>query len=116
MSVEENKAIVRRFVEEFWGKGNLTVADEIAAPNIVVHGSGVENMEGVEAVKQFIKAIHDSNPNASLQFDDMIAEGDKVVVRVTARGVAEPWAVITIFRIANGKLMEDWGLVGKPWN
>jgi predicted SnoaL-like aldol condensation-catalyzing enzyme len=73
-------------------------------------------MEGIEAVKQFSKEVHDSNPGASAHIDDMIAEGDKVVVRVTARGVAEPWSVITIYRVADGKIVEDWGLAGKPWS
>jgi predicted SnoaL-like aldol condensation-catalyzing enzyme len=116
MSSEENKAIVRRFVEEVWGNANLAVADELVAPNILVHGAGTDNSVGIEHVKQLAQHIRANNPTSSAQLDDIIADDDKVVVRVIARDVADPWAVITIFRLADGKIVEEWGLVGKPWN
>jgi predicted SnoaL-like aldol condensation-catalyzing enzyme len=115
MSIEENRAIVRRFVEECWGKANMNVADELCDPNYVAHGSASPNLEGIEAVKQFLRDVHTDNPDVVPHINDIIAEGDKVVVRVTAQGVADPWSVITIFRIVDGKIVDDWGLVGKPW-
>jgi predicted SnoaL-like aldol condensation-catalyzing enzyme len=116
MSTEANKAIVRRLVEEVWGKVCLAVADEIIAPDYVGHASGSNNLSGIDGVKQLAVQVRDSSPEARPQIYDMIAEGDKVVIRWGAGGVPEPWAGITVFRIADGKIVEDWGIVGKPWS
>lgn len=116
MSAEKNKTIVRRFVEECWGKGNTTAVDELCDSNYVAHGAEGPKLAGLEAVKQFVKDVVTKYPTVVPLINDIVAEGDKVVVRVTAQGVAEPWSVITIFRIADSKIIEDWGLVGKPWS
>lgn len=115
MSTEENKVVVRRFIEEFWGQGNMAVADELATSNYISHGSDFERTDSLEAAKQFIAQVHSEHPNSSASIEDIFAEGDRVVARVISRGVAEPWAVITIFRLDGGKIVEEWGLVGKPW-
>lgn len=116
MSTEENKAIVRRFIEEFWGQGKLAVADELAVADYLAHGSDFERTDTLEAAKQSIAQVHTEHPSSSAFIEDIFAEGDKVVARVAAQGVEEPWTVISIFRLADSKIVEEWSLAGKPWD
>ncbi|MCK1419753.1 ester cyclase [Bradyrhizobium sp. 182] len=121
MSSEENKRLVRQFYEEI-DKGNLDAMDELVAENYIDHspppfpGLG----KGREGLKQGFKIFWEATPGYH-QIEDQIAEGDKVVTRLTAYGKHErdlPGAPrtgndlkmtsITIHRIANGKLTEKW--------
>jgi predicted ester cyclase len=121
MSTEENKALIRRFYEEI-DKGNLDAMDELVAENYVDHNPppfpGLA--AGREGLKQAFKIFWEATPG-SHHIEDQIAEGDKVVTRLTAYGKHEghlPGAPrtgndlkmtsITIHRIANGKLVEKW--------
>ena len=121
MSPAENKALVRRFYEEI-DKGNIQVLDELVAEDYLDHnpppfpGLG----SGREGLKQAFKLFQKATPGYH-RIDDQIAEGDKVVTRLTSFGKHEgdlPGAPrtgndmqmtsITIHRIANGKLAEKW--------
>jgi predicted ester cyclase len=121
MSSEENKRLVRRFYEEI-DKGNVDVIDELVAQNYLDHNpppfSGLA--EGREGVKQAFKIFWEATPGHH-HIEDQIAEGDKVVTRLTSYGKHEgdlPGAPrtgndlkmtsITIHRIADGKLVEKW--------
>jgi steroid delta-isomerase-like uncharacterized protein len=122
MSTEENKAIARRWNEELWGKGDLTVADEIVAPDYVRHDPGDPfAAEGPEDVKRLVRTVRDAVSDFRIIIEDVIAEGDKVVSRYTAtstdtRGVfGRPptgkqvrVSAIQIFRFADGKIAESW--------
>ena len=122
MSIEENKALVRRFYEEI-DKGNLEAMDEMVAADYIDHnpppfpGLG----PGREGLKQAFKLFWEATPGYH-HIEEQIAEGDKVVTRLTSYGKHErdlPGAPrtghdlkmtsITIHRIANGKLVEKWG-------
>jgi predicted ester cyclase len=121
MSAEANKFLVRRFYEEI-DKGNLDILDELVAPDYLDHNPppfpGMH--AGLEGLKQAFKVFRDATPGHH-QIEDQIAEGDKVVTRLTSYGKHEgdlPGAPktgndlkmtsITIHRIANGKLVEKW--------
>lgn len=121
MSAEANKSLVRRFYEEI-DKGNLDVLDELVAPDYLDHNPppfpGLH--AGLEGLKQAFKIFREATPGHH-QIEDQIAEGDKVVTRLTSYGKHEgdlPGAPrtgnelkmtsITIHRIANGKLVEKW--------
>lgn len=121
MSAEENKALVRRFYAEI-DKGNIDVLDELMAEDYIDHNPppfpGLK--PGREGVKQAFKMFWEATPGYH-HIEDMIAEGDKVVTRLTSYGKHEkdlPGAPatgnemkmtsITIHRIANGKLVEKW--------
>ena len=123
MSTEENKANTRRFYEEVWGKGNLDVADELSAENFVDHNPVDPNLPpGIEGFKQMVPMFRTAFPDLQFTIEDMIAEGDKVVSRLTMRathqgefmGVPATGKQVTvtgmnISRHANGKYVEDWG-------
>ena len=111
MSTETNKAIARRFFEEVYNKRNLAVIDQLLAPDIVNHSTGVRGLESVRLVMTSGLAKY---PDVRVIFEDFIAEGDKVAIRGTdhftdpssGKKVSLPW--IEIVRIEEGKLAEAW--------
>jgi steroid delta-isomerase-like uncharacterized protein len=120
MSVEENKALIRRGVEEGWNKQNVDIFDELAASDVVHHDW---RTRGLKAFKQHISAGMTAFPDLQLTIEDMIAEGDKVVVRYTLRGTqqGETQGIpptgkrvtvpgIFICRCAGGKIVEEWDM------
>jgi predicted ester cyclase len=82
MSTEANKAIVRRFFEEFWNAGRLEVADEIVHPDYPPDNG----MSGAESFKDGNLVWHRILPNIHFTIEEMLAEGDTVMVRWMARG------------------------------
>jgi predicted ester cyclase len=120
MSVEENKALVRRFYEEI-DKGNIDAMDEMVADDYIDHNPApFVDATGLEGLKQSFQVFEKATPGHHI-IEDQIAEGDKVVTRLTSIGKHEgdlPGAPrtgndmkmtsITIHRIANGKLAEKW--------
>lgn len=121
MSVEQNKAIARRALEEPW-KGDLGVVDELIDPSYVGYDPSLpEPIRGPEGVKEFISTYRAGFSDAQITVDEQIAEGDKVVSRWTGRGRHDGELLgisptgkratvtgISISRIANGKLVEDY--------
>jgi steroid delta-isomerase-like uncharacterized protein len=121
MSVEENKALVRRFYEEM-DKGNLDAMDELVAEGYVNHHPppfpGLA--PGREGLKQAFKIFWEATPGRHV-IEDQIAEDDKVVTRLTAYGTHEgdlpgiartgaklEITAVAVHRIADGKLAEHW--------
>src|SRR5712691_2464135 len=88
MSIEENKALIRRFSEEVWNKGNLDVVKEIFAEDYGRHewrpGKPLRGPEGQKRVAADFRAAF---PDLHTTIDLIIAEADMVVVRWTTEGV-----------------------------
>jgi predicted ester cyclase len=82
---EQNKAHVRRAIEEIYNKGDLAVVDELAASDMLIHTSSGE-IRGRNGAKQYVAALRAGFPDIRFTVDDQIAEGDMVVTRWTARG------------------------------
>ena len=118
MSLEQNKALVRRFQEETW-KGNVAIIDECVPPGIALGGAADR-----DAWKAQVLGSLQLMPDLKFTIEEMIAEGDKVVFRWTITGThanefptpfgpAKPtgkqikFTGITIHRIENGKIVED---------
>lgn len=120
MSAEANKALVRRFYEEI-DKGNLDAMDEMVAEDYIDHNPPPFPIaEGREGLKEAFRIFWKATPGTH-RIEDQIAEGDRVVTRLTCFGKHEgdlPGAPatgnelkmtsITIHRIADGKLVEKW--------
>ncbi len=121
MSLEKNKAIARRYQEEVWGKGDLALIDELVAADFVDHSLPAGMDPRFTGAKRAVKGALDAFPDGQWTVEDLIAEGDKVVIRWKMqathehefRGIApagKPVTVtgITILRIAGGKIVERW--------
>jgi predicted ester cyclase len=116
MSVERNKAVVRRLFEDAVNRRNLTVVDELVNPTLSV-AKGVP--DGPEGMKALIGWLHKVFANLEFQVVEMIGEGDKVVVRLSARGTHQgeylgyratgksvAFDEVEIFRLEKGQIME----------
>ena len=121
MSVEENKALVRSEFKRWELTGDLTLIDERYASDCVWHGPGGQEIRGRDGMKQFMASLSAAFPDKRYVIHDMIAEGDKVVLRFTFlathqgewEGVAathEPVEAtgIYVIRFADGSQMEWW--------
>ena len=119
MSAKENKAFISRMTDAFWNTGNMAVMEDFFSPDIVVYmATGPVQME---AYKQICSAYFAAFPDLHITTDDLLAEGDQVVKRWTARcthkgefmgipatGNKLEVTGIEIFRIADGKITEIW--------
>ena len=106
MSAEVNKDLSRRWHEEVFNQRNVAAIEQFLHPNYINHSANVHGIAA--AIDAFTKLIKD-NPDLHLQLDDLIAEGDKVVTRWTwLQGGKATWSGITIQRIEDGKIIEDW--------
>jgi predicted ester cyclase len=112
MSVAANKAVARRFIDEVWNGGDLAVGEALLAPNLVNHGPDGKTTDRTGFL-EFIKATRAALPDIRFTIDDMIAEGDKVVTRVTidassSAGQQQAWSGIGIIRLQDGRIVEQW--------
>ena len=124
MTLEQNKALVRRWSEELWEKGNLAVADEIIASEYVRHDPGDPfPAQGPEDVKRIVTMLRAMLPDLRIHIQAIVAEGDIVVSRYTTtatdtRGyMGKPptgrtirTSAMQMFRFANGKIIESWAV------
>ena len=120
MSTEDNKALFHRWCEVI-SQNRLDRVEEIIAPDEVDHALPPGVPGGLEGVKQLFRLLHTAFPDLQIQIDDLIAEGDQVVGRVTARGTHQgefmgiaptgqpvSFNAIDVVRIAGGKIVEHW--------
>ncbi len=122
MSAEENKAIVRRMLDELFSQGNLHLVDEIIAPDFVEHDPNMpEDLHGPEAFREYVLAYRSAFPDMHIAVEDQVAEGDKVATRWTGTGthqgeltgIAPTGTQVTVAgmdvsRISGGKIAESW--------
>jgi steroid delta-isomerase-like uncharacterized protein len=121
MSIEQNKAIVRRY-QDIYNSNNLDTLVEVLAPTFRPHNL----LPGVPATLEGYKGIHlmtvAAFPDFHVAIEDLLGEGDKVVIRfrmtgthqgdfmgIPATGVKINVTGISIFRLADGKIVEHWG-------
>lgn len=81
ISVEKKKAIARRYQEEVWGKGNFALLDEQLAPVFVDHRLPVGMDPRFAGARRAVQGALDAFPEAQWTVEDLIAEGEKVVIR-----------------------------------
>jgi len=116
----ENEALARRFFEQLCNGRDHAVADQIIAAQYVAHGPQAPPAEGPDGVKQRV-AVYQDTLDGFWDVQEIHSAGDRVVVRWVGRGthtgelmgVAPTGATvavdaITIFRIAEGKIAEEW--------
>jgi steroid delta-isomerase-like uncharacterized protein len=115
---EENKALARRSWESVENPDTL---GEVYAPDVVWHNPEGD-IQGIEEAKQFVAMFETAFPDISATVEDVVAEGDKVVSRVTIRGTHQGEVEefgpptgrrvevqgLSLHRIEDGKIVEEW--------
>ena len=123
MSQEENKAVVRRMWEGF-NDHNLDIWDEVCSPYFINHDPSLPVPDAdLPALKEIIGGLQAAFPDLKVSEEDLISEGDKIVVRLTFRGthkgefmgVAASAKEVTftgtfISRLTGGKIDEHWAI------
>ena len=119
--LEENKVLARRILEELVVKMNMDNLEEFFDANVVVHVPFLEMPPGIEGLRSLYGSFPDAITDVDLNFEDQIAEGDLVVTRwssafthtgvlfgVPATGKRVKQSGIMIYRIRDGKVVEQW--------
>ena len=125
MSSDDDIRTVRRLLESGFGDGDLSVVDELVAPDFIEHQNGAQGI-GPDAVKRIIRGLHASLTGVRLEIEDITASGDVVWVRSRATatntlpfmggpatGRSVEIDVIDIIRFADGKMVEHWGVADR---
>lgn len=123
MSTEENKAQSRRFMEEVLNKHDVSILNQFMVEDFVDHNQFPGLPQGIEGQRQLFSLLFRAFPDQRYTIDDIVAEGDKVVVRSTGTGTHKgeflgipPTGKTVRFegfdmvRLVNGKWVEHWGL------
>lgn len=122
-NVETNKRCVQRFYDEVIGKGDVSVIDDLMCSEFVHHGDALfPYIGGSEAIKQGVAGVKSAYPDGHTVIEEMVADGDVVVVRLTWHGThkgpfmgkaptgqVHSWAGISTYRFnEEGKIIERW--------
>lgn len=119
MSPEENKAIIRHYLETVWNQKDLSIIDTVIAPDLIQHVRNVP--PGPDGIRRFFHMIYAAFPDAQLTVEDILAEGDRVAWRFTVRGTHQgPFRGIAptgrsivltgtaLTRMRDGQMVENW--------
>jgi steroid delta-isomerase-like uncharacterized protein len=119
-TLEANKAVVRRFIDEIFLKGDFSAVDELLTEDFAAHTWG-PMPPGRDGLKQAIERVSKGISDPSMTIDDVVAEGDRVAVRLTssathtgefrgmpASGRRYEIGEIHIFRLRDGRVSEHW--------
>jgi steroid delta-isomerase-like uncharacterized protein len=120
-TAEANRERARRIVEELWNGRDTTNAGELIAEDVVDHNLGPGEFGGLDGFKEHHAEFMRGSSDLHIQLEDTVAEGDKVVVRLTWRGTHDGTMFgipptgksitvtnITIYRFRDGKLVDVW--------
>ena len=120
MSAEENKALLRRFID-IWSTGNVATADEFISADLIDHSLPPGLPSGLAGFKLLVAGFRTAFPDLHVTIDDIVAQGGKAAGRVTFRGTHRGafqgipatgkqfmTTGIQIIRIADGKIAEAW--------
>ena len=123
MSIADNKALDRRYAEEVLDQGRLDVIDEICSPDYVGHVAGFPDNDR-EGDKRLVGMMRAAFPDLRCTIEDQIAEGDRVVHRLTCTGIHQGELMgvppsghrvtvggININRIEGGRIADSWGVL-----
>jgi steroid delta-isomerase-like uncharacterized protein len=120
---EENKSLVRREFDEMFNQGgNLDAAGEFYAPDYVLYDPTFGEIRGVDGAKQYAATYREAFPDLEVAIEDQMVDGDKVISRFSSRGTHDgethdlgpatgnqvEITGITIERVAEGRIVEEW--------
>ena len=118
-----NKAVYQRVVDEVVNQGHFDAVDEIFDPVYVDHGAPPGLPPGLEGVKAVFGMFRTGFPDVRFTIESMVAQGDIVATLVHGEGTQDgpfmgippsgkhaKWRSVGFFRVANGKIVEHWGI------
>jgi steroid delta-isomerase-like uncharacterized protein len=121
MSVEKNKASLRRFTDEIINKDDLGILPEFTAANVVLHSAVGTDIKGLEGIKQFFKSSKAAFPDWHDSIENLIAEGDMVAAQCAESGTfkhefmglaptGKAYSIkgVLLVRYEGGKIAEAW--------
>lgn len=122
MTTEDNIALVRRYLDEVWAKGNLDALDNLLSPHYQRHLNPNSPPLTRDGQRQRLNAFRGAFPDVQLTMEDIFAEGDRVVFRSTMRATHRGTflgipptgnrvcvALLDVVRLDGGKFAEHWG-------
>lgn len=122
-TIEQNKAVVLRAEAEVWNKGNLAAVDEIYAPDFLCHFVDGIEWRGQAGIQAAVASHRKSFPDWHERVEDIVAEGDRVVIRIHStgtqlgafNGIPPTGKKVSIeefhiFRLEHGTIAEQWGM------
>jgi steroid delta-isomerase-like uncharacterized protein len=117
----DNIALMKRFVDEVWNKGNLNVADELSSNAATFHDPISKDLSTLDAFKKHVQNLRSAFPDIHITIDDITTSGDKVFMRWTGTGTHKGSFMgsgatnkrsvvpgMTTNRIQGGKIVETW--------
>jgi steroid delta-isomerase-like uncharacterized protein len=117
---EQNKTLARRWFEDLFSRGDLDTANQILSAEFVDHLPREEE-RGIEELKHYVSSYRTAFPDIQDSVEEIVAEGDKVVVRWSSRGTHQgefmgvaptgrdvAFTGMRLFRIAENKIAESW--------
>lgn len=121
MSIEQSKAVARRWINEIWRERNLEVIHELIAEDAVLHGSSPEPRVGPSAARDTVETMLEAFPDSQVDIVHLVAENDLVAVHFRATGThrgdfqgVEPTGKqfettgISIMKVESGQIVEEW--------
>ena len=118
--LEENKAIVRSWVEAF-NEGNLEAVDELLTDSYVRHDPNSPEVRGAEEEKQLIAMYRSAFPDLHFTVEDMVAEDDRIAIRLSISATHKgellgipptesrlSFTAMEIYRLKEDKIDEQW--------
>jgi predicted SnoaL-like aldol condensation-catalyzing enzyme len=120
----ENKAVLRRIVDEVIRRKNLDLADDLYSEEHELHPEASGVGRGPEGMKQAFAGLHEEFPDVRVDIESIVAEGDMVAVRLTFSGTYAPtgeratWPEMVFTRFSGGKAVASWEVTdtGRSWN
>jgi predicted ester cyclase len=122
MTIDENKLLVRRFIEEIINTGNVDAIEHFIAPDYTEVHEGKKHTIGIQGAKEHILGVRQTYPDLTLTVEQQIAEGDWVATCITARGThkgswlgmkptgkAVAFTGVNINKVVDGRIFEHGG-------
>ncbi len=124
MSTEQAKANMSRLFVDLFNKGDLSVADELVLPDFIEHSAQPGLPAGIPGLKAIAQVIRAGFPDFHITIEDVMAEGDRVSMRLTEEGTQTgalfgmppsgkraSWSAMHLIRVEDGKMAEHWDVI-----
>lgn len=121
-TAQDNKDVVRRYIEEAWNEADLDLVDDLVAADAPMHDPTLsERVAGPDGRKRSIEVYHSAFPDVTISVEELVAEGDTVAVRWTGRGAHDgdlmgiaptgtevEVAGLSMNHVTDGQIVETW--------